>query len=109
MPAQLAFASNRKADEQAGAVLFQAQDCAHCHGPAGVGGTKKGPDLSGIRKDKQWPPDKIAAQILNGGKKMPPFSEALTDEQIGKIVAYLRAKHRPVPPPAPAPAQPPSQ
>jgi hypothetical protein len=47
-----------------------------------------------LRKNKLWPPAKITAQILNGGQKMPPFSDSVTD---------LRAKHRPVPPPAPAP------
>jgi len=34
---------------------------------------------------------------------MPPFGDSLTDEQIAQLVAYLRAKNRPVPPPAPAP------
>jgi mono/diheme cytochrome c family protein len=96
-PAHAFWGSKTKAAEQAGAVLFAQQDCAHCHGPMGSGG-KKGPDLSRIRKDKDWPPQKIANQILNGGKKMPPFSDALTDEQIGQLVAWLRAKHRPVPP-----------
>ena len=71
-------------------------------------GGKKGPDLSGLPKDKVWTPDKITNQILNGGQKMPPFSDALTDLQIAQLVAYLRSKHRPVPPPAdasaPAPA-----
>lgn len=93
------LAADRKADELAGAVLFRDQDCAHCHTINGVGG-KKGPDLTDLPKDKVWTPDKIAHQILNGGQKMPPFSEALTDQQIGQIVAYLRAKHRPAVPPA---------
>jgi mono/diheme cytochrome c family protein len=40
---------------------------------------------------------------------MPPFADALTDVQIAQIVAYLRAKHRPVPPPVAAPQPPAAQ
>jgi len=85
--------------EQAGAVLFRDKGCAHCHGDGGIG-TKKAPALTGLRKDKEWTPARINSQILNGGQKMPPFSESLTDEEIAQLIAYLRAKHRPVPPPA---------
>lgn len=81
-----------------GAVLFRKLDCAHCHGEGGIG-TKKAPSLAEIRKDKEWPPAKITSQILNGGQKMPPFSDSLSDAEIAQLVAYLRAKHRPVPPP----------
>lgn len=102
-PTQPLFAADKKADEGAGAILFRDQDCAHCHTMNGVGG-KKGPDLTNINKDKLWPPDKITHQILNGGQKMPPFADALTDAQIVQVVAYLRAKHRPVPPPKAKPA-----
>lgn len=102
-----ASSSKAKADQEAGALLFRDQGCAHCHGAGGVGG-KKGPDLSGLPKDKTWTVQKITDQILNGGQKMPPFSDALTDQQIAQLVAYLRSKHRPIPLPAdataPAPA-----
>jgi mono/diheme cytochrome c family protein len=101
LPTQALIASNTETAEQAGAILFRDQGCVHCHGIGGTG-TKKGPDLTGLPKDKSWPPAKITAQILNGGQKMPPFGDALTDEQIAQLVAYLRAKHRPVPPPAPS-------
>jgi mono/diheme cytochrome c family protein len=91
-----------RADEQAGASLFQDKGCAHCHGPGGSGG-KKGPDLANLRKDKVWTPAKITHQILNGGQKMPAFSDSLTDAEIAQLVAYLRARRRPAPPPAPSP------
>ncbi|MGP8174767.1 MAG: c-type cytochrome [Terracidiphilus sp.] len=108
-PAHALFGSHDKAGEQAGALLFRDKGCAHCHG-AGGEGTKKAPSLAGLRKNKDWPPAKITHQILNGGQKMPPFGDSLTDEQIAQLVAYLRAKHRPVPPPAAAPPpQPPAQ
>lgn len=89
-----------KADEQAGAVLFRDKGCSYCHGAGGTGG-KKGPDLSNIRKNKLWTAEKMSSQIQNGGQKMPPFADSLTDTEIGQLVAYLRAKQRPVPPPAP--------
>jgi mono/diheme cytochrome c family protein len=98
-------ASKTKAAEEAGAVLFRDKGCSYCHGASGGGG-KKGPDLRGIRTDKLWPPDKITKQILNGGQKMPPFSDSLTDVEIAQLVAYLRAKERPVPPPVAAPPAP---
>jgi mono/diheme cytochrome c family protein len=96
-----ALGSNTKADEQAGAVLFSNKGCAHCHGPSGGGG-KKGPDLTNLRKDKDWTPAKITNQILNGGQKMPPFGDSLTDQEAAQLVVWLRAKNRPTPPPAPA-------
>jgi mono/diheme cytochrome c family protein len=92
-----------KADEQAGAQLFRQQDCGHCHGPEGIGG-KKGPPLTNLRKNKEWTAEKLTRQILNGGAKMPPFGESLTDPQIAQLVAYLRAKHKPPPPVTPTPA-----
>jgi mono/diheme cytochrome c family protein len=103
-----AHAASTKADEEAGAVLFRDKGCAYCHGAGGVGG-KKAPSLMGLRTDKAWPPAKIGNQILNGGQKMPPFGDSLTDAEIAQLVAYLRAKNRPIPPPLPPPSQPPAQ
>jgi mono/diheme cytochrome c family protein len=104
LPAHALFGSKSKAAERAGALLFRDKGCAHCHGVGGIGG-KKAPALTGLRKNKLWPADKITSQILNGGQKMPPFSDSLTDQEIAQVVAYLRAKHRPIPPPAPPAAQ----
>jgi mono/diheme cytochrome c family protein len=93
------FASDSKADAMAGAVLFRDKGCAHCHGATGAG-TQKAPALANIRKNKYWTPAKITEQIQNGGQKMPPFSDSLTDAETAQIVVFLRAKHRPVPQPA---------
>lgn len=99
LPGSLLRASSTQSDEMAGAVLYRDKGCAHCHGANGAG-TQKGPSLANIRTDKHWPPDKIKDQIMNGGKKMPPFADSLSDEEIAQIIDYLRARHRPVPPPA---------
>ena len=92
-------ASSDKDAAEAGAALFRDRGCAHCHGEGGIG-AKKGPSLVNIRKNKAWPSEKMRDQLLNGGEKMPSFADSLTDDEITKIIAYLRAKHRPVPPPA---------
>ena len=92
--------ADQKADEQAGAVLYRDKGCPQCHGAA-LEGNKKGPALAEIRNDKEWPPEKITKQIMDGGQKMPPFGESLTDQEIAQLVAFLRAKERPTPPPVP--------
>jgi len=86
------------ADAKAGAVLFRDRGCTYCHG-AKLEGTKKAPPLADVRNDKTWPVDKITEQILNGGQKMPPFRDSLSDDEIAQLVTYLRAKNRPEAPP----------
>ncbi len=100
-PAQ-ASAKSRLA-EQTGANLFRDKGCPYCHGP-NTEGTKKGPSLLNLRKIMKAPA--ITSQILNGGKKMPSFSDSLTNDEVANLVAWLRAKHRPLPTPLPAPSQP---
>jgi mono/diheme cytochrome c family protein len=90
--------------KQRGAELFAQHGCAHCHGPAGVGGGK-GPDLQLVRK--RMNKDEITHQIHDGGMSMPAFANSLTDPQIQDLVAYLRAKRKLIPVPAtPHPAPP---
>ena len=102
LPTHALFGSKKKAAEKAGAILFRDKGCAHCHGVGGVGG-KKAPALTDIRKNKVWNPARMSNQILNGGQKMPPFADSVTDQEVAQIVAYLRAKHKPVPPPSQTP------
>ena len=98
--ATLVYCSDTKSAEMAGAVLYRDKGCGFCHG-ASLEGTKKAPALAEIRKQKAWTSDKISTQILDGGTKMPPFRESLSDEEIQQLIAFLRAKNRPIPPPAP--------
>jgi mono/diheme cytochrome c family protein len=84
-----------------GAALFRDKGCTYCHGPAGEG-AKKGPSLTEVWKDKTWTNEKITNQILNGGQKMPPFADSVTDDEVKDLIAWLRAKNKPVPPPAEA-------
>lgn len=96
-------AADTAADEKAGAQLYRDKGCAQCHG-ANLEGTKRGPALADIRNDPAWPPEKITKQITDGGQKMPPFGASMTDPEIAQVVAYLRAKDRPAPPPATPPS-----
>jgi mono/diheme cytochrome c family protein len=98
IPTQLP-ASSRSDQEKAGAVLFRDKGCTYCHGVGGVG-TKKAPSLADLHKEKVWTPEKLTSQILNGGQKMPPFRDSVTDDEVIQLIAYLRAKNKPVPPPA---------
>jgi len=91
--------------KQRGAELFATHGCAHCHGPAGVGGGK-GPDLQLVRK--RLTKDQITLQIHNGGLEMPAFKDTLTDPQIQDLVAYLRARRKFVKVAAAPPAAPPA-
>jgi mono/diheme cytochrome c family protein len=106
-PASAGNPADTKDAAKGGAVLYRDKGCGFCHGPA-LQGTKKAPALANIRSDKTWPPKKITDQILNGGKKMPPFRDALSDEEIQQLVIYLRAKDRPTPPPTDTAATPPA-
>jgi mono/diheme cytochrome c family protein len=100
--AALVYGSDTKSAEMAGAVLYRDKGCGFCHG-ASLEGTKKAPALAEIRKQKAWTSEKISGQILEGGTKMPPFRESLSDDEIQQLIAFLRSKNRPVPPPAIAP------
>ena len=94
-----AVAADKNDEVKEGAILFRDKGCAFCHGVGGIG-TKKAPAVNEIWKDKTWTPEKMTKQILDGGQKMPPFRESVTDEEAAQLVSYLRAKSKPEPPAA---------
>jgi putative heme-binding domain-containing protein len=76
-----------------GQALFRGL-CSGCHGGLGRGG--KGPDLTDNRWIHGGTDDDIANTIRNGVAKttMKKLGEALKEEQIRKIVAYIRSLAR---------------
>ena len=73
-----------------GAAVFASAGCTQCHGPAGMG-TEKGPSLRDLRKRMDG--DAVYKQIEEGGQAMPPFGDALDDDQITALVEFLRGKN----------------
>jgi putative heme-binding domain-containing protein len=68
--------------------------CSGCHGGAGRGG--KGPDLTDNRWIHGGTDRDIARVIQNGvpGTTMKKLGDALKDDQIARLVAYIRALAR---------------
>jgi putative heme-binding domain-containing protein len=68
--------------------------CSGCHGGAGRGG--KGPDLTDTRWVHGDTDDAIAGVIRNGVPKstMKKLGESLKDDQIRKLIAYIRSLAR---------------
>jgi mono/diheme cytochrome c family protein len=83
--------ASSKAKREQGAELFHQKGCEHCHGVDGIG-TERAPSLSGVGRILRKP--EIARQIHDGGKQMPAFGEALTDDEVQELVAYLAAKKK---------------
>lgn len=71
-----------------GAVLFHARGCAHCHEAGGRGG-QYGPPLSDVMQ--RLPPGVVTARIVQGIGNMPAYRDALSDEELAAILAYLQA------------------
>jgi mono/diheme cytochrome c family protein len=83
--------ASSKAKREQGAALFHQKGCEHCHGVDGIG-TERAPALTGVGRILHKP--EIARQIHDGGKQMPAFGEALTDDEVQQLVAYLAAKKK---------------
>lgn len=63
-------------------------NCARCHGDKGEGAKKGIPLIEGHALGH--PLEDFLEQVKNGGKKMPTFSDKLTDEEIVAVVNYVR-------------------
>ncbi|MEZ5305902.1 MAG: copper-binding protein [Pyrinomonadaceae bacterium] len=77
-----------KSEKQIGADLYL-NNCSKCHGPNG-NGTDRGISLiEGHALDHGE--DEMLARVKNGKpNKMPPFKEKLSEEEMKKVVKYVR-------------------
>ena|ERR1700759_3773350 len=76
------------------------KDCAKCHGPDGKGDTKMGKkagvkDYTDAKVQEGMKDDQMAKAIKEGVKdgdttKMKAFGDALSDDEIKALVAYVR-------------------
>jgi len=77
-----------------GKRLYHSQGCVACHGNNARGAV--GPDLT----DDEWlraPSDEMIFNTIKNGRAgtlMSPFRDAMNDEQIWKLVTYLRDENR---------------
>jgi len=70
---------------QAGAAVWS-DNCAGCHGVNGTG-ANGGPNLVG--NEAALDPQKVRAQVTNGGGGMPAFKDTLTEKQIADVSTYV--------------------
>ena len=75
-------------------------NCSVCHEINRPKTNKFGPSLFGLFQIEKMPfsrakptDELVAAKIKNGGPIMPSFRDYLTDEQIEKLIAYIRSRH----------------
>ena len=77
-----------------GKRLYHTQGCVACHGNNARGAV--GPDLT----DDEWiraPSDEMIFNTIRNGRSgtlMSPFRDVMSDEQIWKLVTYLRDENR---------------
>ena len=90
----LALGAAAKADPTKGKQEFQST-CAVCHN-ADSDAKKMGPGLKGLfKRDKMANGKKpselnIRAKIDDGGNGMPPYKDALSDQEKDDLLAYLK-------------------
>ena len=72
-------------DAAAGKTVW-ADNCSGCHGLAGTGGNG-GPDLTSIPTASN--PERVLAQVKNGGGGMPAFDGTLSQKEIADVTAFV--------------------
>ena len=64
------------------------QLCSNCHGDQLEGGV--GPPLGPGTNAAEQPDEYLRVTIVEGRGRMPSFSSSLTDDQVGRLIDYLR-------------------
>jgi ubiquinol-cytochrome c reductase cytochrome b subunit len=72
-----------------GATLFYKKGCLYCHKINGNGGLN-GPDLSHVAL--RLSPDQMTTRIVNGGDNMPAYGGMISNEQMQKILTFLKSR-----------------
>lgn len=69
------------------------QLCSNCHGDDLSGGL--GPALGPDSNAADQPDEFLEVTISDGRGRMPSFAASLDDEQMGRLIAYLRSEQSP--------------
>lgn len=77
----------RPGPDATGEEIYQ-QVCARCHGSGLTG--RVGPALGPGSDAAEQPDEFLVETITNGRGRMPSFSLTLSDDQIARVVAYIR-------------------
>ncbi len=77
----------RPAEDATGEEIYL-QLCANCHGEGMEGGL--GPALGAGSNAAQQPDGYLVATITEGRGRMPSFAMTLSDDQVDRLVAYIR-------------------
>jgi cytochrome c553 len=86
-PGQVSVPANAHA--AAGAAVFKTAGCGGCHTLRAAGTTGSvGPNLDTLRPAY----DAVVTQVRDGGGVMPAFKEALTEQQIRDVAAYVATR-----------------
>ena len=75
-------------DADASGEEIYLQLCSNCHGDQLAGGI--GPPLGPGSNAAHQPDEFLHVTISEGRGRMPSFSSSLTDDQVGRLVEYLR-------------------
>lgn len=91
MAVLLTACSGEPAPDASGVEIFD-QLCARCHGAnlEGQIGPALGPGSLAADEDDDF----IRATVLNGRGRMPSFKQTLTEEQITRLIAFLRVEQQ---------------
>jgi len=82
----------RPADDATGEEIYS-QLCARCHGADLGGGI--GPAIGEGSPSAEETNDFLEFTIVNGRGRMPSFSTTLDDDQVDRLVAYIREEQSP--------------
>jgi mono/diheme cytochrome c family protein len=75
-------------DADASGEEIYLQLCSNCHGDQLEGGI--GPPLGAGSNAAEQPDQFLHVTITQGRGRMPSFSSSLTDDQVGRLIDYLR-------------------
>jgi len=73
-----------------GSILFQQKACLYCHSINNEGG-KVGPDLTHVAN--RLSEEQLIIRIVNGAKNMPAYGGSLSNDELNKLVAFLKTRN----------------